>query len=106
MNDTRRPTWCDIDLNALAHNYAAIQSHVGNSEVMPVVKADAYGHGITQVAQRLQQLNAPCLAVAYVEEGITLRKNGITTPIHVLGGAVERQIPLFIEHDLTSLLPQ
>ena len=105
MNDTRRPTWCDIDLNALAHNYAAIQSHVGNSEVMPVVKADAYGHGITQVAQRLQQLNAPCLAVAYVEEGITLRKNGITTPIHVLGGAVERQIPLFIEHDLTFTAP-
>ena len=105
MNDIRRPTWCDIDLNALAHNYSAIQSHVGNSEVMPVVKADAYGHGITQVAQRLQQLNAPCLAVAYVEEGITLRKNGITTPIHVLGGAVERQIPLFIEHDLTFTAP-
>ena len=104
MNDTRRPTWCDIDLNALAHNYTAIKSHVGTAEVMPVVKADAYGHGITQVAQRLQQLEA-CLAVAYVEEGITLRKNGITTPIHVLGGAVERQIPLFIEHDLTFTAP-
>ena len=69
MTDTRRPTWCDIDLNALAHNYTAIKSHVGTAEVMPVVKADAYGHGITQVAQRLQQLEAPCLAVAYVEEG-------------------------------------
>ena len=105
MTDTRRPTWCDIDLNALAHNYTAIKSHVGTAEVMPVIKADAYGHGITQVAQRLQQLEAPCMAVAYVEEGITLRKNGITTPIHVLGGAVERQIPLFIEHDLTFTAP-
>ena len=51
MTDTRRPTWCDIDLNALAHNYTAIKSHVGTAEVMPVIKADAYGHGITQVAQ-------------------------------------------------------
>ena len=91
MNDTQRPTWCEIDLSAIEHNYLAIDAHVGSSQVMPIVKADAYGHGHRQVAQRLQELNAPCLGVAYVEEGIALRKADITLPIHVLGGAVERQ---------------
>jgi len=105
MNDTQRPTWCDIDLTALGNNYAAIEAHVGTAQVMPIVKADAYGHGLTQVALKLQDLNAPRLGVAYVEEGIALREGGITLPIHVLGGAVERQIPLFIEHDLTFTAP-
>ena len=105
MNDTQRPTWCEIDLSAIEHNYLAIDAHVGSSQVMPIVKADAYGHGHRQVAQRLQELNAPCLGVAYVEEGIALRKADITLPIHVLGGAVERQIPLFLEHDLTFTAP-
>ncbi len=105
MNDTERPTWCDIDLTALENNYKAIQTHVGNTEVMPIVKADAYGHGLAQVATKLEELNVPCLGVAYVEEGVSLRKAGITTPIHVLGGAVERQIPLFLEHNLVFTAP-
>lgn len=105
MNDIQRPTWCDIDLAALENNYNAIQAHVGNSQVMPIVKADAYGHGSTHVAAKLEELNVPCLGVAYVEEGITLRNAGITTPIHVLGGAVERQIPLFLEHNLVFTAP-
>ena len=79
MNDTERPTWCDINLAALEHNYKAVQAHVGNSQVMPIVKADAYGHGLIQVAQKLQDLNTSCLGVAYVEEGIALRQGGITT---------------------------
>ena len=53
---------------------------------MPVVKADAYGHGITQVAQRLQQLEAPCLSCIRRRGNHARRRN--TTPIHVLGGAV------------------
>ena len=105
MNDTQRPTWCDINLTALENNYKAIQAHVGHTQVMPIIKADAYGHGITQVASKLEELNTPCLGVAYVEEGVTLRKAGITTPIHVLGGAVERQIPIFLEHNLIFTAP-
>ncbi|HBQ04767.1 MAG TPA: alanine racemase, partial [Acidimicrobiaceae bacterium] len=100
-----RPTWCDINLTALENNYKAIQAHVGDTQVMPIIKADAYGHGITQVASKLEELNTPCLGVAYVEEGVTLRKAGITTPIHVLGGAVERQIPIFLEHNLIFTAP-
>ena len=51
MTDTRRPTWCDIDLNALAHNYTAIKSHVGTAEVMPVIKA-VLGEGVGMEVMR------------------------------------------------------
>ena len=105
MTDSSRPTWCDIDLAALERNYSAIKQVVGASKMMPVIKADAYGHGLTQIGTRLQEIGAPCLAVAYVEEGLALRAAGITVPIQVLGGAVTRQIPLFLEHDLTFTAP-
>ena len=105
MTDSSRPTWCDIDLAALDRNYAAIEQVVGASKMMPVIKADAYGHGLTQIGTRLQEIGAPCLAVAYVEEGLALRAAGITVPIQVLGGAVTRQIPLFLEHGLTFTAP-
>lgn len=105
MTDSSRPTWCDIDLAALERNYSAIKQVVGVSKMMPVIKADAYGHGLTQIGTRLQEIGAPCLAVAYVEEGLALRAAGITVPIQVLGGAVTRQIPLFLEHGLTFTAP-
>ena len=105
MTDSSRPTWCDIDLAALERNYSAIKQVVGASKMMPVIKADAYGHGLTQIGTRLQEIGAPCLAVAYVEEGLALRAAGITVPIQVLGGAVTRQIPLFLEHGLTFTAP-
>jgi len=105
MNDSSRPTWCDIDLAALERNYRAIEHLVGASKMMPVIKADAYGHGLIQVASRLEDIGAPRLAVAYVEEGLALRAGGITVPIQVLGGAVARQIPLFLEQELTFTAP-
>ena len=105
MTESSRPTWCDIDLAALERNYRAIEHLVGESKMMPVIKADAYGHGLIQIGSRLQDIGAPRLAVAYVEEGLALRAGGITIPIQVLGGAVTRQIPAFLEHDLTFTAP-
>ena len=104
MNDTQRPTWCEIDLS-ISNITIWLLTHMSAAAKSCLLKADAYGHGHRQVAQRLRELNAPCLGVAYVEEGIALRKADITLPIHVLGGAVERQIPLFLEHDLTFTAP-
>lgn len=100
-----RPTWCDIDLAALGRNLATVQAFVGDAEVAPVVKANAYGHGIGPVGRALQAAGAATLAVAYVEEAIALRTAGITIDIHVLGGAVVRQIPLFLRHDLIFTAP-
>jgi alanine racemase len=102
--DLGRPTWCDIDLGAIGRNVEAIQDHVG-VPVMPVIKADAYGHGAVRVAGHLEAMGVSVVGVAYVEEAIALRRAGIGLGIHVLGGAVERQVPLFIDHDLTFTAP-
>ena len=96
-----RPTQVEVDLSRLTANYHAIQRHVAPAAVMPILKANAYGHGLVEVARHLQSLGAPYLGVAFLEEGILLRQAGVTTPILVLGGIIGNQVPLFLAHDLT-----
>ena len=98
--DAIRPAHVEVSLGAIAQNYDAIRAHVGSAQVMPVVKANAYGHGIVEVARHLMNHGAPCLGVALLEEAIVLRQAGITIPILVFGGVATRQIPQFIEHGL------
>ena len=98
--DAIRPAHVEVSLGAIAQNYDAIRAHVGTASVMPVVKANAYGHGIVEVARHLMNHGAPCLGVALLEEAIVLRQGGITLPILVFGGVATRQIPQFIAHDL------
>ncbi len=95
-----RPTHVQISLGQIAGNYRAIERHVGGVQLMPILKANAYGHGLEAVAARLEREGARCFGVAYVEEGIALRKAGVSCSILVLGGIIGRQIPLFLEHDL------
>lgn len=96
-----RPTRLEVDLGRLADNYLAIQRFVGAAKVMPILKANAYGHGLVEVARTLEALGAEMVGVAYLEEGLRLREEGVRLPVLVLGGIVGEQIPLFIEHDLT-----
>ena len=96
-----RPTQVEVDLSRLTANYHAIKAHVTPAAVMPILKANAYGHGLVEVARHLQSLGAPYLGVAFLEEGILLREAGVTTPILVLGGIIGNQVPLFLAHDLT-----
>ena len=100
---TLRPARARIDLDRLAANYHALAAFVP-VPVMPVVKADAYGHGAVHVARRLQREGAPMLAVAYAEEGVALRAAGITVPIVVLTGIAPGQAPLLVEHGLTAVV--
>lgn len=98
---TRRPTIVEIDLSAITDNYTGIQTYVENQRIMCILKANAYGHGMVKIAQHLQSIGVTYLGVAYLEEGILLRKSGITIPILVMGGILDNQIPYFIEYDLT-----
>lgn len=82
-------------------NYRAIQAQVGSAMVMPILKANAYGHGLVRVGQHMQEVGVKSIGVAYLEEGILLREAGITTPILVLGGILGSQAPLFLDYDLT-----
>ncbi|SHF04488.1 alanine racemase [Thermomonas hydrothermalis] len=95
----QRPTRIVVDLDALAGNLCAIRAHVG-VPVMAIVKANAYGHGLVPVARHLQQQGVGQFGVAFVEEGITLRRAGIDAPILVLGGILGRQAAQLIQHDL------
>ena len=96
-----RPTLVEVNLQTLADNFNAIREHVGRAKIMPILKANAYGHGLVCVARWMQELRADYLGVAVLEEGILLREEGITLPILVLGGILGNQVPHFIEHDLT-----
>jgi alanine racemase len=96
-----RPTQVEVNLDRLAENYRVIRNHVAPAKMMPVVKANAYGHGMVRAAQLYQSLGADCIGVAVLEEGILLRESGIKIPVHVMGGILGNQVPHFIEHDLT-----
>lgn len=95
-----RPTYLEVNLTQLQKNIEAIRTHVDGAKVMPMVKANAYGHGIEGVAPFIEPF-VDMLGVALVEEGIQLRQLGIKKPILVAGGTLIEQLPLFFEHDLT-----
>lgn len=101
VDEIIRPTHLQIDLNTLKNNFEKIKTHAAPAKVMPILKANAYGHGLVRTAQLMQELNADYLGVAVIEEGILLREQGIKIPILVLGGIWGNQIPLFLKHDLT-----
>eukprot|EP01093_Parvamoeba_rugata_P019643 TRINITY_DN9005_c0_g1_i3.p1 TRINITY_DN9005_c0_g1~~TRINITY_DN9005_c0_g1_i3.p1 ORF type:complete len:203 (+),score=40.30 TRINITY_DN9005_c0_g1_i3:452-1060(+) len=78
-------TVLEIDLKALGHNYRYLRSKIKpETKFMAVVKAYAYGSDSVSIAKHLQDLGVDYFAVAYVNEGITLREGGITAPIVVL----------------------
>lgn len=97
--DVLRPTHARIDLTQIAANYHAIRSRV-SLPMMPVLKANAYGHGLIAVGRLMEQLGAEIIGLAFVEEAIALRRAGVMAPILVLGGILGDQIPLFLEHHL------
>lgn len=99
-----RPTYASVSLSRLRANLDAVKAHVPGVGVMAILKANAYGHGLEAVARALAP-QADAFGVALVEEGIALRRLGITKPILVMGGTWTRQIPLFLEHDLAITVP-
>lgn len=101
----QRPTWAEIDLDALASNFQNIREQVGpDIRIMAVVKADAYGHGAAQCARRLAAEGADWFGVALPEEGIELRRAGIRQPILCLGGFWAGQEQACLQHDLTPVV--
>jgi alanine racemase len=100
-----RPTWAEIDLDALASNFRAVKGRVGGGvRVMCVVKADAYGHGAVACARRLEREGADWFAVALPEEGIELREAGVRGPVLILGGFWEGQAAACVQNDLTPVI--
>lgn len=104
MEDTiLRRTWAEIDLDALAHNYRRARELTGPGvRYLGVVKADAYGHGAVQVAERLEELGADYLAVSSLDEARELRHGGINAPILILGHTPPEMVPELIRYHITQ----
>ena len=95
-----RPTVIEVHLSQLRKNLEAIRAQVQPAKVMPMVKANAYGHGMDGVVPFIEPY-VDYLGVALVEEGIHLRELGVRKPILVAGGTLPQQVPFFAEYDLT-----
>ena len=100
----QRPTWAEIDLSALAHNFRIIRNQCGGGvKIMAAVKANAYGHGAVECARRLEAEGVDWFGVALPEEGAELRAAGTTKPILCLGGFWKGQEELCLQKDLTPV---
>ncbi|MCX7920995.1 MAG: alanine racemase [Clostridia bacterium] len=96
-------SWAEINLDNIAHNVREIRRITNkNAEIMGVVKADAYGHGVMEVAKTILSNGVTRLAVSMLDEAIQLRKNGINVPILVLGYTDPRRAEEIILNDITQ----
>lgn len=96
-------TWAEINLDNLKYNYETLRNRIGaDCKFLGVVKADAYGHGATQVAAELEAAGADYLAVSSTDEGRELRDAGIRMPILVLGHTPKDQVETLIKYNITQ----
>lgn len=94
----------EVDLDAIARNVAALKTRVGDADVMAVVKADAYGHGLLPASRAALRGGAAALGVAQLSEALTARDAGITAPLLTwlyspgadVAGALDRDIEVTV----------
>lgn len=97
-----RDTWAEVDLDAITDNVQQMKSRLPKqTQLIAVIKANAYGHGDLQVARTALSAGASYLAVAFLDEAIALRRNGIDAPILVLGLIRSADINIAARHQIT-----
>ena len=100
-----RPTWVEVDLQALEHNFRQAQKFCASHQrLLAVVKADAYGHGAVTVSRQFAALGVEHFGVATLEEALELRSAGISGTILVFGGCFPGQEAAFLKQALTPVL--
>ncbi|HHW28151.1 MAG TPA: alanine racemase [Syntrophomonadaceae bacterium] len=100
-----RPVWAEIDLDALKNNVQEMRRITDPSaQLMAVVKANGYGHGLEQTARTALQCGATWLGVALLQEAVTLRDKGITAPILILGYTPVEDAAEVISHDISQTI--
>lgn len=96
-----RPSYLEVDLSAVSHNIKQIKNHLKEeTQIMPVVKANAYGLGVLALKEILEDNQVPAVAVAVVEEAIFLRQHDFRMPIMVLNELLEEECDTVVEYDL------
>ncbi|MCI8537548.1 MAG: alanine racemase [Oscillospiraceae bacterium] len=105
MNEQEKRTWAEVHLERLAHNYRTIRAALPQGcRFMGLIKANAYGHGMTAVAHKLESLGADYLAVACLDEAEELRQNGIALPILILGYTPAAYAGDLLRYDITQTI--
>ena len=102
--DTDR-AYLEIDLNNLEHNVKVLKGAMPQKcKLMAVVKAEAYGHGIYEIATHLGKIGVKAFAVATIDEGIKLRQYGVSGEILILGYTAPARAKELRKYDLTQTL--
>ena len=100
-----RPVWAEVSVSAIARNLHTVKKHVGpKTQILAVVKSNAYGMGAVPVAKALEKEGAEQFGVTCANEGVELREAKIRKPILVLTGFWPGEEKRFIEHRLTPAL--
>lgn len=99
-----RPSWVEVDLDAIAHNVRQIKKYLNGTSLCAVVKADAYGLGAVAVARTLVESGVDCLGVVTLDEAVELRNAGIEVKILNMGPVFPDQADAVIEHDLEQIV--
>lgn len=100
-----RPTWADISLDALYHNIDEVKKGLTpGTRILASVKANAYGHGVVEISRAVERYGVDYLGVAFLDEALQLRKEGIKLPILVLGFVAPKDLELAREYDVTIAL--
>ena len=100
-----RPTWLEINLSHIAHNFRAAKAYAEEDVIAAaVVKANAYGHGAVEVSRACVEAGAGYLVVATMGEALELREAGFQVPILILGWTPEENFEQAIEHDICVAL--
>lgn len=97
-------TWAQIDLNAIRKNFRALRKLAGKAKILTVIKAEAYGHGMRDVAKVLAKEKVDFMGLSDVNEGITLRKSGIKTPVLLFETTLPEQAKDIIDYRLTPTI--
>ncbi|HWQ79157.1 MAG TPA: alanine racemase [Anaerovoracaceae bacterium] len=98
-----RPAWAEINLGNLDYNIKQIKQKVGGREIIGVVKADGYGHGAAEVSAVLLKNGVKTLAVAALQEAVSLRDAGFTCPIVMLGITPDMYAGTLLEYNITPV---
>ncbi len=105
MKSSAARSWVETSVPNLKNNLKVIRSRLRNgTAILPVVKANAYGHGLLQIARLLRQEGISRFAVAQPGEGLELRQAFAESEILVFGGWQENEVETFIEHRLTATI--
>jgi len=99
-----RPTWIEVDLNAIRHNFLQIRKFTGkDTAILVPVKANAYGHGILETCDVLVRSGVDYLGVGTVDEAIFLRRNGfVKTPVLMLGSVLTSVVEPIVMNNITQ----